>query len=146
MNKQRKNLATCKPSEFLVQANRIRKHAEKWMKVTDIIEIRKQMPTLINIPANATQEQVDEIKKQNDRLVQEQAGKNISLILDSIMEEHAQETLEMLALLCFVEPSDVDNHSVAFYLANLADVLNDKDVISFFTSLVQLDRMNSLNV
>ena len=39
-----KNLANCKPSEFLVQTNKIRKSVEKWLKITDIMNIRKVVP------------------------------------------------------------------------------------------------------
>ena len=41
-----KNLANCKPSEFLRQTNKIRRAAEKWLKITDIMEIRKTLPEL----------------------------------------------------------------------------------------------------
>lgn len=36
-----KNLANCTPSEFLKQTNKIKKSVEKWLKATDIMEIRK---------------------------------------------------------------------------------------------------------
>ena len=39
-----KNLANCTPKEFLVQTNRLRKSAEKWLKATDIMNIRKNIP------------------------------------------------------------------------------------------------------
>ena len=41
-----KNLANCKPSEFLVQTNKIRKSVEKWLTVTDIMNIRRTQPEL----------------------------------------------------------------------------------------------------
>ena len=41
-----KNLANCKPSEFLVQTNRIRKSVENWLTVTDILNIRRNQPEL----------------------------------------------------------------------------------------------------
>jgi hypothetical protein len=41
-----KNLANCKPSEFLKQTNRIRKSVSKWLTDTDIANIRKRMPNI----------------------------------------------------------------------------------------------------
>lgn len=137
---ERKNLATCKPSEFLAQTNKMRKAVEKWMDVTKITEIRKLTPKLTMIPENATKEDVLRIQAENRKLMADQSKENISKILDEVLENHPDETLEILALLCFVEPDDVDNHSISFYLANIADILNDKDVLSFFTSLVQLEQ------
>ena len=54
------------------------------------------------------------------------------------MEECPDETLELLALICFIEPENVDDYSVAYYLNNLTDIISDKDVLGFFTSLAQL--------
>ena len=141
---ERKNLATCKPSEFLAQTAKIRKAVQNWLSVTDILNIRKERPQIIMIPKDATPEEVVEIQAQNRLLTQEQAKKNLTKMLDSILEEHPQETLALLGLLCFVEPEDVDNHPVSFYLANIGDILNDKDVLSFFTSLAQLEQTDIL--
>lgn len=141
-----KNLANCKPSEFLSQTNKMRKAVKNWIDVTGIMDIRKSTPVLKQYPSDATQDQIDEINAENKKIMSEQATKNFNAILDSVLDEHPQETLEVLALICFIEPDDVDNHSIAFYLSNIAEVLNDKDVISFFTSLVRLDQSGILNV
>ena len=37
-----KNLANCTPTEFLKQTSKIKRSAEKWLKVTDIMAIRKR--------------------------------------------------------------------------------------------------------
>lgn len=123
-----KNLANCKPSEFLVQTNKIRKSVSKWLTDTDIMNIRKRMP---NIPDTAT----DEEKK---KLTEEQVNENLNAMLDAILEEHPDETLELLALLCFVEPKNVDDHSVSEYLESFNELINNGAVIGFFTSLIQL--------
>ena len=54
------------------------------------------------------------------------------------MEEHPEETLELLALCCFVDPKDVDDYPVSAYLSAFAEIMNDEDTLSFFSSLVQL--------
>ena len=122
-----KNLANCKPSEFLQQTNRIRKSVSKWLTDTDISNIRKKMP---DIPKDATDEQRQE-------LAFEQAKKNTAEMLDAILDEHPEETLEVLALCCFVEPEDVDNYTMDEYFASLAEVLNNRAAFNFFMSLTR---------
>ena len=123
-----KNLANCKPSEFLKQTNRIRKSVSKWLSDTDIINIRKRMP---NIPDDAT----DEERK---KAIERQAKENLKSLLDAILEEHPDETLGLLALLCFVEPKDVDNYEITEYLESFNELINNKAVLNFFMSLMSL--------
>ena len=139
---KRKNLANCKPSEFMAQCGRVAKSAEAWITATDIMNIRKRVPKMMPIPEDATPEQTNQIMEDYKKTLSVSARQNLADIMNSIFTDHPQETLELLALLCFVEPEDVDNYSVSFYLANLADLLNDQDVISFFTSLARLGQMN----
>ena len=123
-----KNLANCKPSEFLRQTNKIRKSVDKWLKLTDIKNIRKNVP---EIPSDLSIEEKQE-------LMFEQGKKNLNSMLENILEVHPDETLELLALLCFVEPEDVDNHTVAEYLSSFNELINCKEVIDFFGSLMRL--------
>lgn len=123
-----KNLANCKPSEFLRQTNKIRKSVDKWLKLTDIKNIRKNVP---EIPSDLSTEEKQE-------LMFEQGKKNLNSMLENILEVHPDETLELLALLCFVEPEDVDNHTVTEYLSSFNEIINNKEVIDFFGSLMRL--------
>ena len=141
-----KNLANCKPSEFLRQTNRIKKSVENWLTVTDIINIRKNMPEFDEAPTNATIDEKDEIVKQNREKYHQQARKNLSRMLDSILEEHPDETLELLALVCFVEPENVDDYPMEEYLQAITDMITNKAVIGFFTSLGQLGLTNTSTV
>ena len=127
-----KNLANCKPSEFLKQCNRVRKSVEKWLTDTEIMEIRKRLP---DIPVTATP---DERKAAN----LEQARKNINAMLDSILEKHPDETLELLALCCFIEPANVDDYPITDYIDAFAEMIGNEAVLRFFTSLVKLGQMN----
>ena len=133
-----KNLANCKPSEFLKQTNRIRKSAEKWLTATDIMNIRKNMPEYETAQEGMSKDEVKELFNKNKRKRDEQATKNLSLILDAILDKHPDETLELLALLCFVEPEDVDNYTIDEYLQSITDMLMNPTVIGFFTSLERL--------
>ena len=123
-----KNLANCKPSEFLAQTNKIRKSVNRWLTDTDIMNIRKRLP---DIGEDATD---DERRTALDG----QARKNFDAILDAMLEEHPDETLEVLALLCFVEPKNVDDYPMSDYLQAMTDMMNDRAVINFFTSLISL--------
>ena len=123
-----KNLANCKPSEFLRQTNKIRKSVSKWLTDTDIMNIRKRK---FDIPDDATEEE-------RARAIEEQVKENASDMLDAIMDEHPDETLELLALLCFVEPEHVDDYVVTDYLESFNEIINNKTVLSFFISLMRL--------
>ena len=98
-----KNLANCKPSEFLKQTNLIKKSVEKWITVTDIKNIRARMP-----------EKKEEAYTEEE--LEEQGLKNLSAVLDAMLDIHAEETLEVLALCCFVEPEKVDDYTMSEYL------------------------------
>lgn len=132
-----KNLANCKPSEFLRQTNRIRKQAEKWLTDTDIMNIRKTAPELIPIEKGMSKEEGKEILEENIRKREKQVWTNLSRILDAILEEHPDETLELLALLCFVEPENVDDYPIADYITSISEMLSNEAVIGFFTSLAR---------
>lgn len=127
-----KSIANCSPREFLVQTNRIRKRVDNWITVTGIEEIRKRMPAF-------TDDMDDKAKRAAAR---EQAKQNIYAMMDSAMEEHPDETAELLGLLCFIEPEDLDKHSMLEFLAPATELINNPEVIDFFISLVRLGRIN----
>lgn len=137
-----KNLANCKPSEFLKQTYKIKKSVEKWLTDTDILNIRKKLPDPV-VSDDLTKE---EAESERNRRIREQMKSNFMAILDAILDTHADETLEVLALLCFVEPENVDDHEIGFYLDNFSEIINNQSVIGFFTSLAQLGLMNTPNV
>lgn len=128
-----KTLANCSPREFLVQSNRIRKAVSKWLTLTKLLEIRKNLPKL---PEDATREE-------REAAAAEQIQSNARAMLDSILDEHPEETAELLGLLCFVEPEELDNHSMTEFFGAIADILNSKEIIDFFTSLVNLGSENT---
>ena len=140
-----KTLASCKPSEFFKQTNRIRKSVEKWLTDTDIMNIRKRLPRKEVIPISATQEEIEAIEERNKEAMNKQMRQNFTAILDAVMEDHADETLEILALSCFIEPENVDDYSVSEYFKAFNELINDENVISFFTSLVRLAQTSILS-
>ncbi|MGN0683757.1 MAG: hypothetical protein ACI4JY_08785 [Oscillospiraceae bacterium] len=123
-----KNLANCSPVEFLVQTNKIKNAVASWIELTKIKEIRKNLP---QFDENATEEE----KK---TATEKQIKQNLSDILNSILEEHPVETAELLGLMCFIEPSDLENHKMSELLGSFSELMNCDEVISFFISLAQL--------
>lgn len=127
-----KTLANCTPREFLKQTNKIRKSVEKWLTITQILEVRKRKP---DIPKGAT------LAEQRAAL-SEQMRKNLFEMLDRALDKYPDETAELLGLLCFIEPEDLDNHSMAELLGNIAELLGSEEVINFFISLAKLGNTN----
>lgn len=139
-----KNLANCSPLEGFKQFNRIKKKAETWLKATGLLEIRNRKPEgLQEIPEDDEMEAM-QIRKENAEKIAAQRLKNVSDLLDSMLDTNAALTVELLALACFIEPEDANNYSIAFYLRNLGEMLSDKDVLAFFTSLAQLEQTGIL--
>lgn len=138
-----KNIANCTPLEFLKQTNRIKKSVEKWLTLTDIMNIRKRMPVFELAPQTATDEEKRMIFEKNRQKRMEQAKANLSAILDAVLEDHPNETLEILALCCFIEPEEANEHSVEEYLNAFSELIGNKAVLNFFTSLASLARTST---
>ena len=129
-----KTLANCSPREFLVQTNKIRKRAADWLQKTRILEIRSKRP--------AYKDGMTEEERQ--AAARKQLRENLSEIFDSILEEYPDETAELLGLVCFIEPEDLDNHKMTDFLQAITEILNDQAVLDFFISLIRLDQMDIL--
>lgn len=125
-----KNLANCTPKEFAIQTRLIKHAVEKWLTETDIMKIREMKPA---IPEGATDEEIA-------KLMQEQAGKNLSAMFDVVMDEHPDETVELLGLLCFVPPAEVDNHPMTYYMDSISELIANQSVMNFFISLLSAGR------
>lgn len=141
-----KNLANCTGPEFLRQSNKIRHLIGPWLKSIKFSEIRKNKPSgIIEITDDMTDEEKVLADAENEKKWRAQSMKNISDMLDLALDINAEETFKILAVMCFIEPSDADNHSAPELLANFAEMIQDKDVLGFFTSLMKLDVMNTSN-
>lgn len=137
-----KNLANCKPSEFLKQTLRIKRLVEKWLTSDDIKEIRNRLPEKEKILQTMTKEEQGEIMIRNQKAKSEQMRKNFFDILDIMLDKKFEETLAVIALCCFVEPENVDDYPLEDYLGSIADLLENPNVLRFFTSLAQLGQTN----
>lgn len=128
-----KNLANCTPREFLAQSVKIRHAVQNWLTETDIMGIRKRVPHFDGDMSDADKRKAYEA----------QARDNLWAIIDEITAKHPDETLELLALLNFVEPQDVDKHQMSEYFASIAELISNEAVISFFISLTRLGQMTT---
>lgn len=108
----------------------------KWLELTKVLEIRKNLPE-VNAEAS---------KEDAKAALEKQVRQNLAAMLDAILEEYPEETAELLGLLCFIEPEDLDNHSMAEILANVTDILNSEEVLGFFMSLAQLGNKGILTI
>ncbi len=123
-----KNLANCNVREFLTQTNKIRKSVANWLSLTQVLEIRKNMPVFTD----------DVSEEERKKAMTEQAKKNFSDMLDSILDKYPDETAEMLGLMCFIEPKDLNKHKMTELFSSFNEMINCEEVISFFISLVSL--------
>lgn len=137
-----KNLATCKPTEFIAQTAKIKEAVKGWLDVTGLMKIRQKKPVYETVADNASAEERAAVIKRNAEKQKKQAMDNLSEMLDQMLVEHPQETLNVLALCCFVEPDHVDDYTVNEYLDCLLELVQSKSVMNFFTLLAQLNQKN----
>lgn len=133
-----KNLATCKPTEFVAQTAKIKDAVANWMEIIDFVGVRAKRPAYIMIPKDATAEEIKGINAQNATIRKKQALNNISELLNNMLAKHPKETLDVLALCCFVEPEHVDDYTIDEYMNCIMDMMDSQSVIRFFKLLAQL--------
>ena len=119
----KKTMANCTTAEFLRQSNKIRHAVAEYLDFTKILDIRKNKPVF-------TEGMTDDEKK---AAIKVQAKKNISAMLDNALEENAEATTRILALLCFVDDAEEAEQLDPF---ELLDVILSERVLNFFTRLM----------
>lgn len=133
-----KNLATCKPTEFVAQTAKIKSAVADWIDKIDLMAIRATKPQYKVLPFTATDEERAAAIKENAEIEQKQAIANASKLFDKMLVEYPTETLNVLALCCFVEPQDIDNHTMDEYFNCIMEMMGNKSVMNFFSLLAQL--------
>ena len=125
-----KNLANCTPTEFLKQSMIVKEPLERWFKETGIPEIRKRKP-----------EGFDGMtREEQEAAILAQGEQNIADMLMSALEKDMDGTLEVMALLCFTDPKDVDTHPMGEYISAVLEMMADRGVRSFFTFFLKAGR------
>ena len=134
-----KSLANCTPTEFFKQTLRIKRNVEKWLTSDDIKEIRKKKPAdLEKVTPDMSKEETEALLARNMAKLRDQSMKNFMEILEVMLDRKLDETLAVLAMCCFVEPENVDDHIMDEYFAVSADLIANPNVLRFFVSLAQL--------
>ena len=111
-------MANCTTAEFLRQSNKIRHAVSEYLDFTKILDIRKNKPVF-------TDGMTDDEKK---AAIKVQAKKNISAMLDNALEENAEATTRILALLCFIDDAEEAEQLDPF---ELLDVVLSERVLNF---------------
>ena len=96
------------------------------------MKIRKRLPNLEGLD-----------KEQRKEALEKQAKENMSAIFDAVLEEHPQETVEIMALVCFVNPEDANKYPMSYYIASVTEVIEDEGCRDFFKLLVRLANKNT---
>lgn len=127
-----KTIAQLTGVDFLRQCNKIRYGVDAVMKNTKVLDIRKKKPTLTG---NETEE---EVKKKYD----EQARKNVSEMLDVMLDKKPEETMKLLSLLVVLDEGEEEPSGLELLMTGI-EVLSDKRVMDFLLSLMQLGDHNT---
>ena len=117
-----KTLANCSLKDFLRQSNKIRKAVSEYLTETQILEIRKHFP---EISKDATEEE-------KAKIIREQGRKNLSEMLDRMLEENIDATMKIIGLLCFAESEEEIENIDPF---SMFEIIFNERVINFFISL-----------
>ena len=129
---KRKTLANCKATDFLRQANKIRKVAKEYYDALNISGIRDRMAKKY-----ATQ---DETGKAATR------AEYASEILDAILDENAEKTVEIIGMVAFLEPEQAEQLEPAEMFEILFDCLTSSRVMDFFIKLASLGGSDTANI
>lgn len=122
-----KTIATLQGPDFLRQCNRIRHAAAALMRQSGVMALRKRMPVLTG----------EETAEQHKAAIEAQSRKNVSAMLDCLLEEYPEQTCEVLAMLCLPEDSDTPPDGMDLAMAGLELVTSPK-VLDFFSRLASL--------
>lgn len=125
-----KTLANCAPVEFLRQTNKIRHSAGKLLNKSGVLEIRKRQPMF-------TGEETEEERKEK---INDQAKKNLDEMLDILLETDPEGTVQLMGMLCFMEPEEALAANGLELFGAAMELLNSKAVIGFLSSLMRLAR------
>lgn len=127
-----KTIAALKGADFLRACNAVRYEAQALIRETGVLEIRKHLPV---IPDNAT----DETRA---KLLGEQSQKNISDMLDVLLDKHAEATYKFLEKVVVPEDGDGELDGIDMLTAAL-ELISSPKVIDFLSRLAKLALTNT---
>lgn len=122
-----KTIATLKGADFLRACNKVRYAAQEMLAETKVLEIRKHMPVI-------------DIKMTEDErkaALEMQTKKNISDMLDRLLEEKPEETYKLLQALIIPDEGDGELDGIDLLCAAL-ELISTPKVIDFLSKLTKL--------
>ena len=122
-----KTIATLKGADFLRACNKVRYAAQEMLAETKVLEIRKRMPILdINMTEDQRRDALDK-----------QSKKNLSDMIDRLLEEKPEETYKLLQAMIIPEENDGELDGIDLMCAAMELISNPK-VIDFLSKLAKL--------
>ncbi len=126
-----KTIAALKGADFLRACNRVRYAAQEMLKETKVLDIRKHMPKLTD---SMTEEQ-------RKAAMEKQSKKNISDMLDRLLEEKPEETYKFLqAVIVNENGEELDGIDL---MCAAMELVSDPKVIDFLSRLTRLVLSNT---
>lgn len=126
-----KTIASLKGADFLRACNKVRYAAQEALAETQVLEIRKRMPILND---KMTEEE-------RNAAFEKQSKKNISDMIDRLLEEKPEETYKLLQAM-IIRESDEELDGIDLLSAAL-ELVSDPKVISFLSRLTGLVLANT---
>ena len=121
-----KTIASLKGADFLRACNKVRYAAQEALAETQVLEIRKRMPILND---KMTEEE-------RNAAFEKQSKKNISDMIDRLLEEKPEETYKFLQTV-IIREGDEELDGIDLLSAAL-ELVSDPKVISFLSRLTGL--------
>lgn len=126
-----KTIASLKGADFLRACNKVRYAAQEALAETQVLEIRKRMPILND---KMTEEE-------RNAAFEKQSKKNISDMIDRLLEEKPEETYKFLQTV-IIREGDEELDGIDLLSAAL-ELVSDPKVISFLSRLTGLVLANT---
>lgn len=121
-----KTIAALKGADFLRACNRVRYAAQEMLSETKVLEIRKHMPKLTE----------DMTEAQRKAAMEKQSKKNISDMLDRLLEEKPEETYKFLESVILHEAGE-ELDGIDLMCAAM-ELVSDPKVVDFLSRLTRL--------
>lgn len=122
-----KTIATLKGADFLRACNKVRYAAQEMLSETKVLDIRKRMPIM----------DINMTEAERKAALEKQTKKNISDMLDRLLEEKPEETYKLLQAMITPEEGDGELDGIDLMCAALELISNPK-VIDFLSRLTKL--------
>ena len=119
-----RTIANLNGVEFLRAINRTRHAVEKLMTATDVLKIWKKNPTYTG----------KETPEERHEMARNQIKKNLNDMLDSLLEEHPEETYACIMAMCVRDEGEPEPDGIEMVMAAF-NLISDKRVLDFLLQL-----------